>query len=77
MRIELVRKNGNEFYFSNNYKYRMNARIISIDIDGTRVKQSDYKMIGPRGVKLNIPIDADELCIIAVKTSPTNNPSIG
>lgn len=59
MRIELVRKSGNEFYFSNNYKYRMNARIISIDINGTRVKQSDYKMIGPRGVKLNIPIDAE------------------
>ncbi len=59
MRIELVRKNGNEFYFSNNYKYRMNARIISIDIDGTRVKQSDYKMIGPRGVKLNRPIDSE------------------
>ena len=59
MRIELIRKNGNEFYFSDNYKYRMNARIISIDINGTRIKQSDYKMIGPRGIKLNIPIDSE------------------
>lgn len=59
MRIELIRKNGNDFYFSDNYKYKMNARIASIDIDGTKVKQSDYKMIGPRAVRINRTIDAN------------------
>lgn len=59
MRLELIRKNGNEFHFSDNYKYKMNARITSIDIDGTKVKSSEYKMIGPRAIKMNTSIDAN------------------
>lgn len=59
MRLELIRKNGNDFYFSDNYKYKMNARIISIDIDGNKVNQSEYKMIGPRAIRMNRTIDAN------------------
>lgn len=57
MRLELVRKIGNVFTFSNDYKYKMNARIISVDIDGSTVNPSDYKMMGPRAIKMNIPVD--------------------
>jgi hypothetical protein len=52
MRLELIRKHGNEYHLPDNYLYKMNARIVSIDIDGTKISSSNYKMIGPRTIKM-------------------------
>lgn len=52
MRIELTKGLDNNFYVPKNQYNRNNTRIMRIDIDGNRISESDYYMMGPRQVHI-------------------------
>lgn len=57
MRIELSRGLNQEYEVPKDYFAYKYVRIMKIDLNGNTLDRSKYTVMGPRKVRINIPID--------------------
>lgn len=57
MKLQLERDINNRFYINKNaYNYPI-LRIMNVYIDNRKLDESEYYMMGPRAVHINIPVE--------------------